>query len=421
MSLNVFNPKVVSSYPDNIQRGGKNMNMLYQNSSSESNYFRPVTYKNLDDDKIMKLCEISDVKGLTREDLQNEFTVAQLASEIEVGPKVYESQVLDEYAYIIMDRMQYSLKEVINMIDIGFKPRQGGCPTDSSQNSTSLKNFVACNPVLFLKNLLEQGVFRTIFILFQKLGKNGYFHMDLRPENVFLNFEFKNGVFQASKVRLIDFGITLQNLGEEKLLSEGLVYEDNNGSNTFYNERQIFKKSSIDIRKELEVTYPEWKDEKSLNLRSEASKQLFGAYIIADSLEGTLVRLKSCIKEHGLYNSDDEKMKELEEAYKYWTDKKETKIAPARNKEIIDLIESNSKGETRKIWKIMITTYHAKDFINFCNTHSDGNNNNMVLLFLNSNKAIKDSFNYVLNKCYNMETTIQINRENGRKWRKEYN
>ena len=79
--------------------------------------------------------------------------------------------------------------------------------------------------------------------------------MDLHAENVFLNFERQeNGEFVVSKVRLIDFGLTLH-VPAQTPLNEGIkhpTYDDPEA--TFHNEFDIFNYSAFDILEQLAIS-----------------------------------------------------------------------------------------------------------------------------------------------------------------------
>lgn len=159
--------------------------------------------KNIGQKHILKIC---DMKHNCKQDFEYEITKANIASRHNIGPRVISFGFHNNFGYILMDRLKYSLKYLIENDKI------------TKRNVQSLK--------------------KTFKIMWKR---SNFVHMDLHAENIWFD---PNG-----SAKLIDFGMIMSKRTIDDL-SEINPYTLHEGYDNppIINSKTAFVNSTFDIR-----------------------------------------------------------------------------------------------------------------------------------------------------------------------------
>ena len=116
-------------------------------------------------DCIVKICDLS-LQSNSPKQFENEVQVARLAAFHLIGPRIHEYGQRGKYGYLLMDRMQYSLKRVLD--------------TDT----------------LNLRHL--ESLVSALYTMWKYCG---FVHLDLHAENIWFDSE--------DRAKLIDYGFVV--------------------------------------------------------------------------------------------------------------------------------------------------------------------------------------------------------------------
>lgn len=398
----------------------------YADASHKESVMCRATTNGVSDEKIIKICKLGDGENeTTLEAFKKEYEYTIRASEIGVGPIVYQVGIDEDkqYGYIEMQRYDFNLEELIQAYKKAFRdmedkecsgqrcaavppPRAGS----TDVGATAMK--LALNPTEASRKLPE--MFRSIRRNFFKLARDGkMYHLDLHQENIMFNQNV--GI---TRPYFIDFGrvADITDLNQQDLTHSSISVDFDGEEVIVSSVYQAFKESIYATESVLN-DIPETILTKTgeFSLQEECRKALFGEYEAVEKAPLSAERLLECLERSEfnsfkfmglaglLFNALDEE-EEMGDASKAYL---KAIIMGSRERAKQVLLKAKRSGETNMIMKYIAAGPYAFRFFRFQNTTRD----NVVLAFFKSlDQEERKLINQLSKTCFYQEDTRAHNK-----------